>query len=97
MNEQSKLSNCNCDAIFYKFHVNSVYSFYDLIRTISWKKFKTMVQQNYNDDMNQLNTIIKHLQNLWNQTRNLIGNINCMIFKYFWNENDLSFFLNENR
>lgn len=36
-----------------------------------------MVQQKYNDDTNQLNTIIKHLQTLWNLTRNLLG-------KYFF-------------
>lgn len=57
-------------------HFWSIYN-----RTISWKKFKTMVLQKFNDDSSQLNIVTKHLQNLWNLTRNLIGNVHNFFLK----------------
>lgn len=44
-----------------------------LFRSISWKKFKAMVQKAFANDQNQLDIVLKLLQNLWNLTRNLIG------------------------
>lgn len=72
MKEPSKLNECN---MFFGVVAIVVVLLMECFfyRTISWKKFKTMVQQKYNDDTNQLNTIIKHLQTLWNLTRNLLG------------------------
>lgn len=46
-----------------------------IFRTISWKKFKGMVQQKYAEDTKHLNNVTKLLQNLWNMTRSLLGTI----------------------